>query len=108
MSWWRRFFSVFWQRPLRTLAMVISLGLIVGAAVSTMVLARSFNEQLKDIVTTFKVREQAYSILAFTNESSAVQRAFIASQDPAMLDLYNSRIAGFDEALDLLGELTKG
>lgn len=87
---------------------MISLGLITGAAVSTMVLARSSNDQLKDIVKTYQVREQAYSALAILNESHANQRGFVVSENPALLDLYYRKIADLDEKLTLLDDLTKG
>ena len=108
MSWLRRSFSSFSQRPLRALAIVISLGLITGAAVSTMILARSFNEQLTDIVKTYNVREQAYSALALLNETRSIQRGYVAGPKPELLELYKSKIADFDEALNTLEKLTEG
>ncbi len=107
MLWWRKLVMNFSQRPLRGLAIMLSLGLIIGAAASTIILARSFNNQIDDVVATYKVREQAYSSLALLNEAHSSQRGFILTQNPDFLDLYRNAAARLDENLNTLAEMTR-
>lgn len=108
LVWWQRMLVSFSQRPMRGLAIILSLGLIIGAAASTIILARSFNNQIEDIIATYKVREQAYSSLALLNEAHSSQRGFLLTQNPGFLDLYKNASARLTESLNTLGEMTKG
>ncbi|ATU93553.1 hypothetical protein BLM14_00340 [Phyllobacterium zundukense] len=107
LLWWRKLVLNFSQRPLRGLAIMLSLGLIIGAAGSTIILARSFNNQIHDVVATYKVREQAYSLLAFVNEAHSNQRGFLLTKNAEFLDLYRNSAARLDENLNTLAEMTR-
>ncbi|CAN7246837.1 CHASE3 domain-containing protein [Phyllobacterium sp. LjRoot231] len=98
----------FSQRPLRGLAIVLSLALIIGSAGSTIILARSVNNQIDDVLATYKVREQAYSSLSLMNEAHSSQRGFILTHSAPLLALYRNATARLDESLNTLAEMTKG
>ena len=108
LLWWQRIQMNLSQRPLRGLAIILSLGLIIGSAASTIILARSFNNQIDDVIATYRVREQAYSSLALLNEAHSNQRGFLLTQDTGFLDLYKNATARLTESLNTLGEMTKG
>ncbi|UXN62174.1 sensor histidine kinase [Phyllobacterium zundukense] len=98
----------FSQRPLRGLAIVLSLGMIIGSAGSTIILARSVNNQIDDILATYRVREQAYVSLSLMAEAHNSQRGFILTQSAPLLDQYRNVTARLDESLNTLTEMTKG
>lgn len=98
----------FSQRPLRGLAIVLSLGMIIGSAGSTIILARSVNNQIDDILATYKVREQAYGSLSLMTEAHNSQRGFILTDSTPLLDHYRNVTARLDESLNTLTEMTKG
>ncbi|MBZ9602050.1 sensor histidine kinase [Phyllobacterium chamaecytisi] len=98
----------FSQRPLRGLAIVLSLGMIIGSAGSTIILARSVNNQIDDILATYKVREQAYGSLSLMTEAHNSQRGFILTNSTPLLDHYRNVTARLDESLNTLTEMTKG
>jgi two-component sensor histidine kinase len=108
LSWWRRIVMGFSQRPLRGLAIVLSLAMIIGSAGSTIILARSVNNQIDDILATYKVREQAYGSLSLMTEAHNNQRGFILTQSAPLLDLYRNITARLDESLNTLMEMTRG
>jgi len=98
----------FSQRPLRGVAIVLSLIMIIGSAGSTIILARSVNNQIDDILATYKVREQAYSSLSLMNDAHSSQRGFILTKSEPLLELYRNAAARLDESLNTLTEMTKG
>ncbi|UGX85966.1 sensor histidine kinase [Phyllobacterium meliloti] len=105
---WRRLLTGFSERPGRGLAILISLVLIVTAAVSTIILTRGFNNQMDDVIATYRVREQADSTLALLNAAHSNQRGFLLTQNPAFLDLYRTSSSHLDESLNTLNEMTRG
>lgn len=107
MHWWRKFLGDVSQRPLRGLAIILSLGLIIGSAASTIILARSFNKQIDDIIATYKVREQVYNTLTLVNGAHSTQRGYILTQHTDFLDLYRNAAARLDEHLNTLAEMTR-
>jgi two-component sensor histidine kinase len=108
LLWWRRTVMNFSQRPLRGISIILSLAMIIGSASSTIIIARSVNKQIDDILATYKVREQAYTTLALLNEAHSSQRGFILTHSDALLDLYRKAAARLDESLNTLAEMTRG
>jgi two-component sensor histidine kinase len=105
---WRRILTGFSERPGRGLAILISLVLIVTAAASTVILTRGFNNQMDDVIATYRVREQADRTLALLNAAHSNQRGFLLTQNPAFLDLYRTSSSHLDESLNTLNEMTRG
>ncbi|QND51025.1 histidine kinase [Phyllobacterium sp. 628] len=105
---WRRILAGFSERPLRALAIIISLALIIVAAASTLILTRGFNNQMDDVIATYRLREQAGSTLALLNEAHSSQRGFLLTQNPAFLDIYRTAAARLGESLNTLNEMTRG
>jgi two-component sensor histidine kinase len=98
----------FSERPGRALAILISLALIITAATSTVILTRGFKNQMDDVVATYRVREQADSILALVNEAHTSQRGYLLTQNSAFLDQYRGAASHLDESLNTLNEMTRG
>lgn len=108
MVQWRRVLAGFSERPRRGLAIIISLALIITAATSTVILTRGFNNQMDDVIATYRVREQADGALALLNEAHTSQRGYLLTQNPAFLDLYRAAASHLAESLNTLNEMTRG
>ena len=108
MVQWRRVLAGFSERPRRGLAIIISLALIITAATSTIILTRGFNNQMDDVIATYRVREQADGALALLNEAHTSQRGYLLTQNPAFLDLYRAAASHLAESLNTLNEMTRG
>jgi len=94
--------------PVRRLAIVVSLLLLLGAAAASLFLVRTVDNQLSDIGRTYEVRRQAGELMLAVVDAETGQRGYLLTHDPAYLDPYNLAVASIDsthkQLLGLVGD----
>ncbi len=108
MLWWSRIYANISQRPLRGPAIMLSLLLIIVAATSTIILARSFKDQVEDILATHNVSEQALGLLAPLNETYTSERGYLLTNDVTFLDQLRKAEITLNAYLSTLEKMTEG
>lgn len=93
--------------PMRRLAIVLSMLLVLGAAASSLFLVRTVDNQLVDIGSTYEVRRQARELMLALADAETGQRGFLLTQDASYLDPYNRALASIDSSYQNLLELVK-
>ncbi|MBK8086076.1 MAG: CHASE3 domain-containing protein [Devosia sp.] len=94
--------------PLRRVAIVVSLLLIVVAASASLFLVRTVDSQLDDIAGAYEVRRQARDLLLAVVDAETGQRGYLLTRDARYLDPYNRAIATMDDTYRRLLELVDG
>jgi len=93
--------------PIRRLAIVVSMLLVLAAAAASLFLVRTVDNQLVDIGNTYEVRRQARELMLAMVEAETGQRGYLLTHDQAYLDPYSRAVASIDstytELLRLVG-----
>ncbi len=82
--------------PMRRLAIVVSMLLVLAAAAASLFLVRTVDNQLIDIGNTYEVRRQARELMLAVVDAETGQRGYLLTQDGAYLDPYNRAVASID------------
>lgn len=72
--------------PIRRLAIVVSMLLVLAAAAAALFLVRTVDSQLVDIGNTYEVRRQARELMLAVVDAETGQRGYLLTRDPAYLD----------------------
>jgi len=82
--------------PVRRLAIVVSMLLVLGAAAASLFLARTVDSQLVDIDNAYEVRRQASELMLSVVDAETGQRGYLLTRDPTYLVPYDRAIASMD------------
>lgn len=107
MVWEPTFRANILRRHWRSLAILVSLCLIVTAAASTVFLTRSFKGQINDIIASHNISEQALGLLVPLSRLFTSERGYLLTKNEAFLDLCGIAKTKLDESLAKLAEITK-
>ena len=88
--------------PVRRLAIVVSMLLVLAAAAASLFLVRTVDNQMVDIGNTYEVRRQARDLMLAVVNAETGQRGYLLTRDPAYLEPYDRAIASMDATLQLL------
>jgi len=83
--------------PMRRLAIVVSMLLVLAAAAASLFLVRTVDNQLADIGDTYEVRRQARELMLAVVDAETGQRGFLLTQDRSYLEPYNRAVSSIDE-----------
>ncbi|KXF76463.1 histidine kinase [Paramesorhizobium deserti] len=92
----------------RQLAVIISLGLVLLTATSTVFLSRGVNRQLDDVSSTYQLLQQADQTLLLATNMETSQRGYLLTLQSSYLDLYRAASLSIDESLKQLAAMTRG
>ncbi|KKC36557.1 hypothetical protein WH87_13935 [Devosia epidermidihirudinis] len=84
----------------RRLAVLVSLLLVVFAAGAALVLVRSIDKQVDDVLHTYDVRNKARELTIALTEAESSQRGYMLTRDPSYLEPYRA-------AADTIGARTQ-
>lgn len=82
--------------PIRRVAIVVSMLLVLAAAAASLFLVRTVDSQLVDIGNTYEVRRQARELMLAVVDAETGQRGYLLTYDPSYLDPYNKAVASID------------
>lgn len=88
--------------PVRRLAIVVSMLLVLAAAAASLFLVRTVDSQLVDIGKAYEVRRQARELMLALVDAETGERGYMLTRDPSYLDPYNRAIASMDSTLQRL------
>jgi len=89
-------------------AVVVSLCLVLLAALSALVLLQGVDKQLGDVLHTYEVRNEARELTIALAEAESSQRGYLLTGDRNYLEPYNHAVGGIDARVDTLLALTEG
>jgi two-component sensor histidine kinase/CHASE3 domain sensor protein len=81
----------------RRFVIVLSLALVLSAAVSALFLVRGVDTQIADMVKAYEVRRQARDLILTLVDAETGQRGYLLTQDAEYLEPYQTAIADVDE-----------
>lgn len=90
------------------LAVLLSLALVMLAAVAALVLVQGIDRQIDDVVRTYEVRNQARELTISLSEAESSQRGYLLTRDPSYLEPYRGAAASIQTRLLSLSALTSG
>ncbi len=82
--------------PVRRIAIVVSMLLVLAAAAAALFLVRTIDSQLADIANTYEVRRQARELMVAVVDAETGQRGYLLTRDPRYLEPYNRAVASVD------------
>jgi two-component sensor histidine kinase/CHASE3 domain sensor protein len=82
--------------PVRRVAIVVSMLLVLAAAAASLFLVRTVDNQLVDIGNNYEVRRQASELKLAVVDAETGQRGYLITRDPAYLAPYNRAVASMD------------
>jgi len=89
--------------PLRRLAIVVSMLLVLVAAAASLFLVRTVDNQLVDIGNTYEVRRQASALMLAVADAETGQRGYLLTRDASYLAPYDLAVTSIDDVYnDLL------
>ena len=92
----------------RQLVVLVSLGLVMLAAVAALVLVQGIDRQIGDVVHTYDVRNQARELTISLSEAESAQRGYLLTRDESYLEPYQGAAAAIEMRLLSLTALTSG
>lgn len=81
------------RRATQRLAVFASLILVLLAVVAALVMVQGIDRQLRDVVHTYDVRNQARELTIALSEAESGQRGFVLTRDTSYLDPYRAAIS---------------
>jgi two-component sensor histidine kinase/CHASE3 domain sensor protein len=90
------------------LVVLVSLALVLLAAVAALVLVQGIDRQISDVIHTYDVRNQARELTISLTEAESSQRGYLLTRDESYLETYRSAAASIDMRLLTLSALTNG
>lgn len=88
------------------LVVLVSLVLVMLAAVAALVLVQGIDRQLSDVIHTYEVRNQARELTISLSEAESSQRGYLLTRDESYLEPYRGAAASIDMRLLSLTALT--
>jgi two-component sensor histidine kinase/CHASE3 domain sensor protein len=82
--------------PVRRVAIVVSMLLVLAAAAASLFLVRTIDNQLVDIAHTYEVRRQARELILAVVDAETGQRGYLLTRDAAYLAPYDRAVASMD------------
>lgn len=92
----------------RRLAMGSAVGLLLLAALVTVLLLQGIDQQVKDVTSTYAVRDAARQLSSTLSQAEASQRGFLLTSDERFLGPYEQAVSEIDAKVDLLQQMTAG
>lgn len=89
------------------LVMLVSLALVVLAAVSALVMMQGINQQITDVVRTYEVRNQASELTIALTEAESSQRGYVLTRDETYLEPYRRAAAAIETRMLSLIAITE-
>lgn len=89
------------------LAVLASLGLVMLAAVSALILVEGINRQINDVLHTYEVRNQARELSVALSEAESSERGFLLTRDQSYLEPYRRSAASMGTRLLSLTSITQ-
>ena len=80
----------------RQLVIVVSLLLVVTAAIASLFIVQGVNAQISDVQHTYEVRRQVGELVQALTDAETGQRGFLLTQDPAYLEPYQQAVSSLD------------
>lgn len=97
------------QRHLgQRLVVLVSLALVMLAAVAALVLVQGIDRQIDDVTHTYDVRNQARELTISLSEAESAQRGYLLTRDEGYLEPYHRAAASIEMRLLSLTALTNG
>ena len=94
------------RRASQRLAVLVSLLLVLLAAVAALVLAQGINRQISDVIHTYDVRNQAGELTIALTEAESSQRGYMLTRDASYLDPYRAAAATIEARAEALLAMT--
>lgn len=95
-------------RPsLRPIAVIISLGLVLLSATTTLLLSSSVNRQVVDMTRNFDLRQKVEMVAQLAYNMEISRRGYLLTLDESYLDLYQRSILTVDQTLSELALLSE-
>jgi len=91
--------------PVRRLAIIVSMLLVMGAAAVSLFIVRTVDNQLADISATHEVRRQAQELMLALVDAETGQRGYLLTNIDSYLDPYNRAAKSIDTIYANLVEL---
>ena len=88
-------------------AVLVSLVLVILAAIAALVLVQGINRQIGDVVHTYDVRNEARALTIALSEAESAQRGFLLTRDVSFLDSYHQSSSAIGGRLLALSGLTR-
>lgn len=88
------------------LAVLVSLALVMVAAVAALILVQGINRQLSDVVRTYDVRNQARELTIALSGAESAQRGYLLTRDESYLNSYHQSASLIGSQLMTLTSLT--
>ena len=92
-----------WQR----LAVFASLALVLLAAAAALIMMQGIDRQLRDVLDTYEVRNQARELTTALAEAESSQRGYLLTGDESFIDPYRRATAAIQTRMLSLTALTK-
>lgn len=80
----------------RQLVIVLSLLLVVAAAIASLFIVQGVDAQIRDVQHTYEVRRQAGQLIQALTDAETGQRGFLLTQDRAYLEPYQEAVSSLD------------
>ncbi len=97
-----------WVRQIgRRLVVIVSLVLVLLAAVAALILMRGINQQIEDVTHTYEVRNQARELTIALTEAESSQRGYLLTRDESYLDPYRQAATSIESRLLSLIAITQ-
>lgn len=87
---------------------LVSLALVMLAAVAALVLVQGIDRQISDVIRTHEVRNHARELTIALSEAESAQRGYLLTQDASYLEPYQGAAAAIEMRLLSLTALTNG
>ena len=94
-------------RVVHNLAVMLSLLLVMLAAIAALVLVQGINRQIGDVVHTYDVRNEARALTIALSEAESAQRGFLLTRDDGFLASYRQSASAIGGRLLALSGLTR-
>lgn len=95
------------RRVAHRLVVLVSLALVMLAAIAALVLVEGINRQLRDVLQTYEVRNQARELTIALSEAESSQRGYLLTREDSYLEPYRRSAAGIGTRLLSLTALTQ-
>ena len=90
----------------RSIVILLSLLLVLSAAVGSLFIVQGVDTQLRDVQRTYEVRRQARELIQSLVDAETGQRGFLLTQDPSYLEPYRNAVTSLDATYrNLLSQL---
>ena len=93
--------------PLNSIAILVSLALVMLAAVAALVLVQGIDRQIRDVSHTYEVRNEARELTNALSEAESNQRGYLLTRDESYRQPYQRAAGSIESRLLTLTALTQ-